>query len=111
MSYSTSRMLTELKIDSIRTEMKKSCCKMVYKGFYDLGPVALNDLFELYVPERTLRSGDELLVCIQKCKTIFGQRNIACRGGTYWNVLPITVKSSENADTFKYALKQYPGFD
>ena len=110
-SFSTARMLTDLRIDSVRTEMKKSCCKMVYKGFYDIGPPALNYLFELYTPERMLRSSDELLVKVPKCNTAFGRHNIAYRGGMYWNTLPVVVKMNDRADKFKNALKQYPGFD
>ena len=69
-SYSTARMLTELKVDNVHTDMKKSACKMVFKGFYDLGPVSLNNLFKLYIPGRTLRSSDELLVIVPKCSSL-----------------------------------------
>ena len=46
MSYSTTRLLTELKVDSVCTEMRKSSCKMVFKGFYNLRPVALDNLLK-----------------------------------------------------------------
>ena len=83
----------------------------VFKGFYDLGPVALNDLFVLHVPERALRSGDELRILTPKCNTAFGQRNLVYRGCLYWNSFPVLMKMSESADSFKNALKTYPGFD
>ena len=86
-------------------------CKMVYKGFYDLGPATLNSLFVLYVPKRTLRSGDELRIESHFCQTTFGQKNIAFRGTLYWNSLPLVLKSSQSPDAFKLALKKYPGFD
>ena len=111
MSFSTTRMRTELKVDSIRTEMKKSSCKMVYKGFYNLGPNSLNQMFELYVPERVLRSGDELQVVMQSCKTAFGQKNLAYRGGLHWNSLPSQIKASVNPESLKRQLKVYNGFD
>ena len=73
--------------------------------------MALSDLFELYVPERALRSGDDLRVKTPMCNTAFGQRNLTYRGGLYWNSLPVSIKASESADSFKLALKNYPGFD
>ena len=105
MSFSTSRMLAELNIDSVRTEMKKSSCKMVFKGLYDLGPVALNELFTLHVPERALRSDDDLRILTPRCNTAFGQRNLVYSGSLYWNSLPAALKMSESADSFKNALK------
>ena len=111
MTYSSTRMLAELKIDNVRTEMKKATCKMVYKCFYDLGPTTVNDLFVLYVPERTLRSGDELKVKMHFCRTAFGQKNITFRGSVYWNSLPLALKSCESADSFKRSIKTYSGFD
>ena len=111
MSYSTKRMLTELKVDSVRTEMKKSTCKMVYKGFYDLGPATLNSLFVLYTPERTLWSGEELIIAPQFCHTPFGQKNIIYRGTQYWNSLPIALKTCQSLDLFKRCIKKYAGFD
>ena len=111
MSFPMSKMSTELKVDSVRTEMRKSSCKMVFKGFYDLGPVALNNLFELHVPERAPRSSDHLLIVTSKCNTAFGQRNLTYRGSTYWNSLPISIKSSESVNSFKVSLKSYNGFD
>ncbi len=95
MSYSTSHMFAELNVDSIRTEMKKSSCKMVFKGFYDSGPMALNDLFVLHVPEKALRSGDELMILAPRCNTAFGQRNLIYRGCLYWNSLPSALKMKE----------------
>ena len=52
LSYPSQQLLTETGLDSIRTDMAKDSCKMVFKGFYDLSPAKLNDMFCLYVRER-----------------------------------------------------------
>ena len=110
-SYSTERLLIDVGVDSIRVDMRKSACKFVYKGFYDRGPDCLNAMFTLYVPCRELRSGDELCIAPNKCRTSFGQRNLATRGCTYWNSLPTDIKAKTSADSFKKALKKYDGLD
>ncbi len=88
--------------------MQKSCCKFVYKGYYHLGPSLLNDMFELHVNERNLRSNDQLQCVIPKCKTQYGEQNFRCRGAIHWNVLPVDVKSATTAENFKSKLKQQP---
>ena len=108
--YATN-MYTEVKVDNIRTNMKKSCCKIVYKGFYNLGPKSLNDMYELYTPGRELRSSKELQVKIPKVNTQFGAKNIRIRGSNYWKTLPIDIKSAKNINTLKDQLKKYRGFD
>ena len=97
-------------MDNIRVDMIKSTCKMVYKGFYDLGPTAVNDLFILYAPKRELRSGDDLQVVIHKCNTAFGQKNMIYRGCQYWNKPPVAIKASGSPQALKKAIKEYQGF-
>ena len=103
-------MLVETGVDSIRVDMRKASCKFVFKGFYQLGPESLNNMFQLYVPERDLRSSDELQIKCLKCQTMFGQKNLAYRGVIYWNTLPVSIKASDSPDAFKRAIKSYSGF-
>ena len=84
---------------------------MTFKGFYDLDPDRLNEMFCLYVPERSLRSEDELRIVVPKCNTCFGQRNFAVRGGIYWNMLPRDIKAQKSPDSFKTSLKTFEGFN
>ena len=110
MAYPVQKLLTEVGVDSIRIDMMKASCKFVYKGFYNVGPPCLNAVFELYIPERDLRSGDELQIKLIKCNTMFGQKNLAYRGPLYWNALPTSLKASVSPDAFKKVLKSYNGF-
>ncbi len=56
---------------------------MVIKEFYDIGPPSFNSLFELYNAERELRSGDQLLVSVPHCNTLFAERNFPSGGSGY----------------------------
>ena len=100
-----------LKVDTVQCDMRKAYCKIVHKGCYDLGPIALNEMFELYVPNRELRSSDGLLVQTPQTRTQFGWKNIRNRGGIYWNMLPLELKGATTIEMLKNQLKKYSGFD
>ena len=89
--------------------MKKACGKIVYKGFYDLGLNALNEMFMLYVPTRELRSSGSLQIIIPKVQT--QAKNNWVRDAMNRNMLPIDHKNCESITHFKSPLKQYTGFD
>ena len=108
--YPSAKLLSDVGVDSVRVCMAKTTCKLVYRGFYNIGPPALNNMFVAYVPTRELRSGDQLLVDIPRCHTEFARKNIAVRGGYYWNALPPEIKSCMTIDLFKLSLKKYIGF-
>ena len=90
--------------------MKKACCKIIYKGFYDLGPESINQLFQLYVPKRTLKSADELNIKLPQSATSFGQKNLAVRGSGYRNSYPVEIKSKSTPATFKQVINKYTEF-
>ena len=91
----------ELKVDSVTTMMKKGACKFVYKGFFNLGPEALNSMFNLHVTERDLRSSDQLKSVVPKCRTQFASKNFAVRDSNHWNILPYDIQSAPSPDSFK----------
>ncbi len=110
-SYPTAKLLIDVEVDSVRTSMIKTTCKLVYRGFHNMGPPALNDMFQEYTPARDLRSCDQTLVEIPRCRSEFGWRNVRVRGGYYWNSLPQELKTCKTIDQFKRQMKSYPGFD
>ena len=99
--FPTCRLNSELGIDTTRVDMKKACCKIVFKGFYDLGLSALNDMFTLYVPLRELRSSDSLQITVPKVNTKFGAKNVTLRRCLYWNMQPLSIKSCKRTNAFK----------
>ena len=98
----------ELQVDSLALQMQIACCKFVYRGYYDLGPPALNNVFGLHVSERDLRSNEMLQARVLKCRTQFGERNLAYRGPIHWNGLATDIKTSPSINSFKEKLKNIP---
>ena len=86
--------------------MKKSACKFMYRGFYNLGPPALNDMFTLYTTDGELRSNLIHNVDVAKFKTQFSERDFAIRGAIHCNGLPENVKAALSADSFEDYMKK-----
>ena len=107
MDYPLSRLHNELEIDTLEVCRQKSTLKMVYRGLNDLGPPSLNSIFKTYIPTRTLRSENQLLILPPKTNLIFTECDISHRGCIYWNQVPIETKHSTSIDTFKCKLKKY----
>ena len=109
--YPSVKLFTDVGVDSVRVGMAKTTCKIVYRRYHNMGPPALNTMFQAYVPNRELKSCDQLLVNINHCHTEFARKNIAIHGGYNWNMLPYEIKSCDTIDLFKQKLKNYTGFD
>ena len=104
------KLYRDAEVDPIDVAMKKTVCKIVYKGINDIGAPIYNEMFTYDVPNRDLRSSDKLLAKIPKVNTKFGEHNVAYRGPVYWNQLPLHIKSCSSFEQFKGALKSYNGF-
>ena len=74
-----------------------------------MGPPALNNMLEAYIPNHELRFGDQLLVNITRCNTEFACKNIRVRGGYYWNSFTQEIKAQGTTDLFKQKMKRYNG--
>ncbi len=107
LEYPVSRLHDELKIDFLEDSRKKSTLKMVYRGVNNIGPPVLNKLFEKYQPSRHLRSEKLNSVIIPKTRLKFSERDIAVRGGMYWNDTSIVITESESLEILKSRLKSY----
>ena len=102
---SATELRKSLGVDDVATQMMKACCKFVYRGFYQLGPSSLNNMFELQTNVRDLRSNDQLQCVVLRCRTQFGERNFRYRGSIHWNTLPVDLKSATSSDNLKSKLK------
>ena len=89
--------------------MKKSTCKLVYKGLHDMGARIYCDMFNYVEHERNLRSSDQLLAIVPKTNTKFAENNLRYRGPVYWNSLPLHLKQSTSFEQFKKGVKNYGG--
>ena len=85
----------------------KSTLKIVHRGINDLGAKNLNELFIIYTPNRALRSTDQKLLLPPCTNLKCTERDIAIRGGRYWNQVKLELKVEPKTDAFKIALKPY----
>ncbi len=106
----TVKLYTDAAVDTIDVCMKKTACKIVYRGIHEMGPPIYNKLFSLAVPGRDLRSSEIPNAAIPNCRTKFGEYNVAYRAPVYWNQLPITICKSGSLEQFKGVVNKYDGF-
>ena len=78
-----------------------------YKCLNGLAPVYLSELIVPYMPSRSLRSCDSLLLEVPKTKTSFGDRRFGVCAPREWNNLPISIRQSNTVILFKSSLKAY----
>ncbi len=79
---------------------------MIHKAVHsDTAPSYLKDLVCTYTQNRTLRSSsDTSKLVVDKVKNSYGQRVLSSTGATWWNHLPLSVRSSSH-QKFKKELK------
>ena len=106
----TAKLYTDAGVDTLYVCMKKTACKIVYRGVHEMGPPIYNKLFSLAVPGRELRSSELPNAAIPICRTKFGEHNVAYRGPVYFNQLPIAMRMSETLEQFKRSVNKYDGF-
>ena len=104
------KLYQDAKVDPIDVCMKKTVCKLVYKGVNNIGAPVYNNMFQYETPTHNLRSNDKLLAEIPRTNTKFGEHNVAYRGPVYWNHLPLNIKSCTSFEQLKVALRDYAGF-
>ena len=109
--HSSAQLYVDAAKDKVTVTMKKSLCNIVYQGINNIGASVYNEMFNYAPSSRDLRSSDQLLAEVPKCRTKFGENNMAYRGAVYWNQLPLHIKQAATLDTFKRKMKVYPGFD
>ena len=106
MDYPTDRLRDELEIDCLELSRKKLTLKMVYRGLNNMGPPVLNDLFNAYVPKRSLRSDAQYISQVPATKLVFSENDIAVRGCKYWNPINNDLKHSSTLEDFKRGIKK-----
>ncbi len=79
---------------------------MIHKAIHsDTAPSYLKDLVSPYTQTRTLRSSsDTSKLIVDKVKNSYGQRVMSSTGATWWNNLPLSLRSSSH-QKFKKELK------
>ena len=80
---------------------------MVYHGVNEMGLPILNNIYNIYTPGRCVRSEEQYQVVIPKTRLQFSDRDIAIRGGIYWNDTSNIITQSKSLEILKKRLKKY----
>ena len=79
-----------------------------YKALNGLAPGYITDLLDRYVPMRSLRSSNQLLLKVPSTNTVsFGDRAFSVAAPKLWNSVPYEIRSAESLNQFKSKLKTY----
>lgn len=101
-------ILEELHWLPIKYRISFKILLLVYKSLNGLAPRYLHDLLKPYIPSRSLRSEQQHLLVVPKCRLVTaGDRSFAVKGPKLWNALPVLLKTSPSLDIFKARLKTH----
>ena len=78
---------------------------LVFKSLNGMGPTYLLDMFQLYAPNRSLRSTEKNLLVMPRVKTKCGEAAFSFYAAKLWNHLPDNIKNAPSVDSFKSRLK------
>ena len=102
------KVLMDLHWLPVRARISYKICVLAHKAVHGVGPVYLRDLICLYMPERSLRSGDRLQLARPRTRTKAGDAAFSVAAADLRNGLPTTTRRIHDEDSFKAALKTPP---
>ena len=97
----------ELRWLPIEFRIKFKIILLTFKCLNDLAPKYLQDLLEVYKPQRNLRSADNGYLKVHKTRTRLGERAFRIMAPALWNELPGALRSITDIDAFKTTLKTH----
>ena len=89
-------ILKELHWLPVQFRIKFKILTYVFRCVNGSTPEYLQDLIQLYVPNRTLRSKTNKLLVVPKSYSVLGSRRFECAASELWNNLPSFIKSAES---------------
>ncbi len=78
-----------------------------FKALNGLSPIYLQQLVTPYHPPRSLRSGEQNLLCVKKAKSGYGSRAFSVAAPHVWNNLPLDLRMCTELPMFKKSLKTF----
>ena len=92
----------------VRQQISFKVLVLTYQALYGTAPQYMTDLLSRYQPTRSLRSSDALLLTAPQSRLAsFGDRPFRHATPRLWNGLPISLRSANNLNSFKKALKTF----
>ena len=91
----------------IEFRIKYKILLLMFKCLNNLAPKYLQDLLEMYEPQRNLRSTDRGCLKQRKTRTATGDRAFCNAAPALWNGLPDSIWFIKSLEVFKKALKTH----
>lgn len=80
----------------------------VFKALQEKSPAYIQNLVDVYIPSRSLRSENSRFLVKPKARTKFyGNRRFDVIAAELWNSLPVVLRLEENLTSFKKSLKTH----
>jgi hypothetical protein len=92
----------------VKSRIQYNILLLTFKSQHGKAPLYLAELINLYVPARSLRSGQQNQLDQPKSTMKkYGDRAFSVCGPKLWNNLPSEIKNAESVDSFKRLLKTH----
>ena len=90
------------------TQVHFKICLLTYKALREQQPVYIRSFIATFLPSRSLRSNRGITLAIPRIKTNTGARAFSSLAPSFWNTLPLSVRSALSVATFRSRLNIYP---
>jgi len=101
-------VLRELHWLKVRERIMYKLLVLTYKALNGKAPSYLQELVNVYVPARPLRSQNTVTLVIPKARLKrYGDRAFMVAAPTIWNTIPASIRSSTSLDIFRSRTKTY----
>ena len=104
-SASATKLRQQLHWLPIRQRITYKISLITYKTRTTGTPTYLFNLIHDYIPTRTLRSSNKLLLTIPQMSLAMSAKSFSLSSPSVWNSLPYSCRSTKTVTTFKRALK------
>jgi len=104
-SASATKLRQQLHWLPIRQRITYKISLITYKMRTTGTPTYLSNLIHDYIPTRTLRSSNKLLLTIPRMSLAMSAKSFSLSSPSVWNSLPYSCRSTKTVTAFKRALK------
>ena len=92
----------------LKQRMRFKIMLLTFKCLIGKAPVYLQEMVERYMPKRTPRSSNALLLKVPRFKNKkLGARTFAYAAASPWNSLPLEIRAIDNTACFKSSSKSH----
>ncbi|MCG8430166.1 MAG: hypothetical protein MJA29_03225, partial [Candidatus Omnitrophica bacterium] len=78
-----------------------------FRALHSTAPPYISEMISRYRPGRVLRSANANMLIEPHCRTACGERSFRASGPRLWNELPFPLRTIDDLDAFKRALKTH----